>query len=196
MQPVRRLGDQFVACAPSNEVLLRDDGEVKATLATILHESWSDQDRAAFGVYVVEIAPPSGERWDGTFTNVEGAPVPVYVDIVISAAQVVAERERRLALGFDYDFGDERGVHRIGTTAADMVGWQEVTMLAQARVATASTAPIGIVTDTGPAAVTPLEWMAILEASAAVRQPIWAKSFLIAAMSPIPLDYADDSYWT
>ena len=29
------------------------------------------------------------------------------------ASDVIAERERRLALGFDYDFGDERGVHHI-----------------------------------------------------------------------------------
>src|SRR5690606_41968408 len=44
-------------------------------------------------------------------------------------ALVVAERDRRLAMGFDYDFQDERGVHRISTTPADMAGWDEVTKL-------------------------------------------------------------------
>lgn len=115
---------------------------------------------------------------------------------VYTADDVAAERERRLALGFDCDFGDERGVHRIGTTPADMAGWQEVTTLAQARLARADETPIAIMSDTGPALVTPTEWMAVLEAAAAFRQPLWAKSFALQAQDPIPADYADDSYWS
>ena len=38
----------------------------------------------------------------------------------VKPEQVAAERDRRLALGFNYDFGDSRGVHRIGTTLADI----------------------------------------------------------------------------
>jgi hypothetical protein len=111
------------------------------------------------------------------------------------AARVVVERARRLALGFDYDFGDGRGVHRIGQTAADLAGWSEVTTAAQTAINLGSTTPIGIVTDTGPVEVTPLEWQAILAAATAYRQPIWAASFALQAMSPIPADFADDSYW-
>lgn len=119
----------------------------------------------------------------------EPAPPPPTV------SDVIIERARRLADGFDYDFGDARGVHHIGTTEADQVGWDEVTAIALARQATGSTTPITVVTDTGAANVTPLEWLAILEAAAAFRQPIWAASFSLQAIDPIPADYADNSRW-
>ena len=109
---------------------------------------------------------------------------------------VVAERVRRLALGFNYNFGDARGVHRIGTTESDMKGWDEVTTLANALIANGYvTQAISIVTDTGPCEVTPLEWQAVLLAAAQFRQPIWAASFAVQAMTPIPADYTDDQYW-
>lgn len=110
---------------------------------------------------------------------------------------MVTERERRLADGFDYDFGDARGVHHIGTTAADMQGWDEVTKLANAQLALGDTGTtIQILTETGPAGVTALEWQQVLIASAAARQPVWLGSFALQAMNPIPADYADnDAYW-
>lgn len=118
-------------------------------------------------------------------------PAPITVD------HVIAERERRLALGFDYDFGDERGEHHIGTSPADMIGWDEVTKGANAAIALGQgNATIQIVTETGPAAITALEWQAILLAATAVRQPIWQASFALQAMTTIPSDFADDAYWT
>lgn len=113
-----------------------------------------------------------------------------------TAEDVIAERARRLALGFDYDFGDGRGVHHIGTTDADMKGWDEVAKASSAFIALgAPTTEIAIVTDTGPVTVTALEFQAILAAATAARQPIWAASFALQAMDPIPVDYADNSYW-
>lgn len=126
----------------------------------------------------------------------DGHTIPAYVAAGPTADAVWAERDRRLALGFDYDFDDARGVHHIGTTPSDMIGWDDVTKLASARLALADTTPIGILTDTGYAEVSPTEWQQILLAAGAFRQPIWAASFALAAMSPIPSDYADDSYWT
>lgn len=110
---------------------------------------------------------------------------------------VAAERTRRLALGFSYDFGDERGVHRIGTTAADMAGWNRVTALKDALLAAGYTAaPIDIVTETGPCVVTAPEWNGILlYAAAAFEQPHWQASFALQAMDPIPTDYRGDAYW-
>lgn len=109
---------------------------------------------------------------------------------------ILAERARRLATGFDYDFGDGRGIHHIGTTEADMRGWDEVSKGASAAMALGlSDSSIAIVTDTGPVTVTAAEWQQILLAATAARQPIYAASFALQAMDPIPADFADDSYW-
>lgn len=116
----------------------------------------------------------------------------------VSIEEVVKERERRLALGFDFNFGDARGVHRIGTTEQDMKGWDEVSKFASAAIALGqSNTNIDIVTNTGPVKVQALEWQQILVAAAQFRQPIWAKSFMIEAMNPIPEDFRNDvPYWT
>lgn len=115
----------------------------------------------------------------------------------ITVGQVVSERERRLAMGFNYNFGDARGVHRIGTTKRDLEGWDEVSKYAGALIDAGQTSTtINIATDTGPCTVTPIEWRAIEIASAAFRQPLWAASFALMAMNPIPASFADDSYWT
>lgn len=109
---------------------------------------------------------------------------------------VIAERRRRLATGFNYDFGDSRGVHRIGTTEDDLAGWDEVTKFAQAAGNVGQhDLQIPVVTDTGPVNVTPAEWQYVLLAAAEHRQPIFAASFRLQAMNPIPLDYAADKYW-
>lgn len=101
-----------------------------------------------------------------------------------------------LSLGFDYDFGDDRGTHRIGTTEADMIGWDEVAKGSQAAINLgAPETVINIVTDTGPVTVTALEFQAILSAATLHRQPIWAASFALQAIEPIPADFADDSHW-
>jgi hypothetical protein len=114
----------------------------------------------------------------------------------ITVEHIVAERERRLALGFDFDFEDVRGVHRIGTTGQDMIGWDEVSKFSQAAINLGlGSVTINIVTNTGPVAVTALEWQQILVAAAAARQPLWAASFVLQAASPIPADYREDSYW-
>lgn len=112
-----------------------------------------------------------------------------------SKADVEAERDRRLARGFSYDLGDDRGVHRFGTTSADMTGWEEVSKLADVQRRVGSTDPITISTETGVVEITPAEWDSILLASAAMRQPIWRASFTLAAMDPIPEDYAADTHW-
>jgi hypothetical protein len=111
-------------------------------------------------------------------------------------ADVIAERERRLALGFAYDFEDERGVHHIATTPEDMKGWDEVTMLANAAInAGVAATEILILTSTGPVTVTAAEWQQVLLASANFRQPIWQTSFALQAMDPIPADVTDDVHW-
>lgn len=144
--------------------------------------------------------PPEGHRarWTGAQWQVE-APVELEPDPepeAPTARDVIAERDRRLALGFDYDFGDARGIHRIGTTTDDRRGWQEVTDASNAAIALGQPyAEFTIVTDTGPAVITAMEWQAILVAATGHRQPIWQASFGIQALDPIPADYAADERW-
>lgn len=114
----------------------------------------------------------------------------------VTQAMVQAERERRLAEGFNYDFGDERGLHHIGTTPADMVGWTSVTTLAQAAINLGAPGTlVHIVTNTGPVSVTAMEWQTILVAAGQFQQPIWAASFQLQAMTPIPADYTSNAHW-
>lgn len=125
-----------------------------------------------------------------------GNTIAAYVPPGPTEADIIAERQRRLAAGFLYDFGDARGTHEFGTTDADMAGWTEVTQLANALLASGDTATaINIVTNTGHATVTAAEWQYVLLAAASFRQPIWAASFALQAMEPIPADFDDDQYW-
>jgi hypothetical protein len=111
--------------------------------------------------------------------------------------KVIAERERRLSIGFDYNFNDARGIHRIGTTEQDMKGWDEVTKAANSLTTLGlGTTSFNIVTNTGPVSVTAIEWLQIIVAATINRQPIWAASFALQAMESIPANFEDDSYWT
>lgn len=126
---------------------------------------------------------------DGTLKHV-GRP--------ITTAEVRMERDRRLSLGFQYDFQDERGVHHIGTTPADMEKWVgEVTPISNAYLNLGTPeAEIRIKTETGNVSVTAAEWQTILAAAMAVRQPIYQGYFNLKVMDPIPSDYQADHHWT
>lgn len=137
---------------------------------------------------------PTKEAHDAFIAN--GGTATLFAPKSPTVADIVNERTRRLASGFYYTFPDERGTHLIGTSAADLIGWREVSEMAQAAINTGQpNAPIAVVTNTGPVTVTATEWQAVLLAAAAFRQPLWAKSFALQAMNPIPADYTADKYW-
>lgn len=181
-------------------------GEGEDAVCHPLHieQLWSAGQLADWGLYVPVEADPVPEGKVVTETRVER--IGEVVKFVHTLAElpdptvddVVAERERRLAAGFDYDFGDERGVHHIGTRPDDMRKWMdEVTPISQALInAGQTTAVIGISTDTGPVEVEAMEWQLILIAAGQWRQPIYQRSFVIQAMDPIPYDFAGDGYWS
>jgi hypothetical protein len=124
----------------------------------------------------------------------DGAWQPVQAN----SEMLLVELDRRLSLGFDFDFHDDRGVHRFGTTSKDMERWtQEVTPLAQAAINKGDAErQIGIKTETGPVAITASEWWDILDAAGVWRQPIYQAYFTLKAMEPIPSDYATNPvYW-
>lgn len=130
-----------------------------------------------------------GWLWnDGTPTP-PAAPAP-------SPEDVWAEKDRRWAFGFDYDFGDGRGVHHIATTRKDLEDWDKVSAAASAFIALGQPgATITIYTETGPATVTALEWQSVLVAAAAFFQAAIDAGAALVAMDPIPADYADDGWW-
>lgn len=160
-------------------------------------KTWGGVPRRAVDVPGLGRVHCISEGWTGggyVFEHVEDPPAPPPPPPTVE--QVAAERDRRLAMGFDYDFGDQRGVHRIGTTPADMVGWDEVSKYAGALIDIGdTTTTIAILTDTGPCLVTAPEWRAIEIAAAGFRQPLWAASFALQAQNPIPGDYNDDTHW-
>jgi hypothetical protein len=119
------------------------------------------------------------------------------IDTIPATAEMVEqERDRRLALGFDFDFHDARGVHHIGTSKEDMIGWDEVTTWSQAMINLGNaTSTTMIKTDTGLVQIAASEWQQVLAAAAAFRQPIWAASFALKEQSPIPTDFVDDLWW-
>jgi len=142
------------------------------------------------------IVGPDGQGEYVDMTSDEEAAFEASRIPVLSPDDVWAERDRRLALGFYYDFGDYRGVQQIGTTPNDMTGWSEVTTWANTKLALGETAAeTAIMTNTGVALITPMDWFHILDVAATVRQNIWARSFILASMSPIPQDYTDGVYW-
>lgn len=133
----------------------------------------------------------------GAKLNTVGVTLEKIVAELVDRPRASTYRERRLAAGFDYTFQDARGTHRIGTTAADLVGWDEVTTISNALIATGMGSQIiHVQTDTGPLDLTAIEWQSVLLASAQFRQTIWLASFSLQAMSPIPSDYASDARWS
>lgn len=136
-------------------------------------------------------APVVGDSYGGyaLLPLMMDAPAPTVDDVIF-------ERSVRLAVGFDYDFKDDRGVQHIGTTDQDMKGWAEVTDWANSQTALGNVAAtIKIVTDTGSVDIVPLDWMKILNAAGEFRQPIWEASFNLQSMNQIPDDYTDNKWW-
>jgi hypothetical protein len=94
-----------------NPTLTSLDGEVRAPLATILHESWTAEDRAKFGVHVVEpcripdgkrpVGSPIYEKRDGAVVEVrefEDIPAPQPSRYELLLARVEALEARVLAV--------------------------------------------------------------------------------------------------
>ncbi|MDH6265548.1 hypothetical protein M2360_000938 [Rhizobium sp. SG_E_25_P2] len=110
-------------------------------------------------------------------------------------AAIEAERDRRLAGGFDWDFGAQ-GVHHIATTAADMAGWEIVTRAATALALAGSDATIEIHTETGTAHVTGPQWnAAMLHYRMTIEQPTLLAALKLQAMRPLPQDTANPAHW-
>jgi hypothetical protein len=81
-----------------NPVLLSLDGKVKAPLGTILAPSWTAEDRAKFGVHVVDpFRAPDGKQAIGpaTYAKIDGVVVEVreIEDVPTQAPELTTEEK-------------------------------------------------------------------------------------------------------
>lgn len=135
---------------------------------------------AKHGGFVVEAPTDPASHWliDMQAETVTLSPPPASEADLLAHVNIV--RDQKLATGFDYDFNDGRGVHRIGTTEQDRRGWDEVKAIADAAMQAGSpTQAIEIRTDTGDTQIEAQEWPAIQLAAAQAFQPVWAASWAV-----------------
>jgi len=59
------------------------DGSSRATLSTILSDGWPDGYAESFGVHLVDITAPDGQRWTGEFEDVDGVPAAVFAALTL-----------------------------------------------------------------------------------------------------------------
>jgi hypothetical protein len=72
------------------------DGEIRAPLSTVMHPSWSAEERAAFGIYLVEpFKTPAGKRTAGgaRFERVDGKVVQAF-DVEDAPAIPIVKTDR------------------------------------------------------------------------------------------------------
>lgn len=183
------------------------DGERRAPIATVLAPSWTDEERAEFGVFLVEPAiPPTGQTVIGSsFARIEGEVRQVFETEPrpVSGADVDAERDRRIVAGMTY------GGVRYQTREGDRENVQGAATLAFAAMVTGAGTPGNLRwhepdDDTDFAWIaenndrTPMDAPTTFDFGRTMARHKSAHIFKgndLKKMQPIPADYTDDSYW-
>jgi hypothetical protein len=109
-------------------ILTSLDGETRSPLATILADSWTAEDRAAFGIYLVERAkpPPGHVIMSSSFDMVDGLPVHV-IETQLFVPPSVTPRQMRLAL-LAYGLLDTVEAFVAQQTRDVQISWDAATM--------------------------------------------------------------------
>jgi len=177
------------------------DGEDSYQLPRNAEAVYSDAELAVYGlVRVIAAAVPVGKRVvSSSLIDQDGAPAEQLEleDVVITDDDVNAERTRRLGLPLPVT------VTGIGTFAVDMTDQSRanitgLTVLAQLRLAQGDT---GIMTsfrdaDNVDHDITPAQAIEMGVQAAEHVDVLYKASWAIKALTPVPLDFADDAYWT
>lgn len=161
--------------------LLIKDGIVVNILPEAPPEGWSLP-----GHEVVEALGQIGWAWNGTTC----APIPPTTD------QVNAERTRRIERGTTVTVD---GIKiKVQGREEDTRNLQGLAFAAQLRLSTGDTTTTITFRDGDNVnhLLTPLQVISLWSQSAAYVSAIYAKSWAIKAMSPIPADFKSDSYWS
>lgn len=184
-----------------NPTLTSLDGERRATLRTILHDSWTDGDRAAFGVYRVDTTPPEGKRWTGAFEDDDGAPVPVFEPSPPpSSADVDAERDRRIANGFTfggklYQSRPEDRENIAGASVAALAAMGNGALPGDYRWHGGDSDFVWIAADNSLTLMDAQTMFAFGQAAMAHKQAHIFAARALKDAEPIPADYADNIHW-
>lgn len=117
--------------------------------------------------------------------------VASYQGETVSSGQVNLERQRRIAVGKVID-----GVHVTGSDE-DARNLMSLALGAQMRLAAGDTETVTTFRDGGnfDHDLTPAQLLSLWQQSAAYVSDLYAASWALKAMEPIPADYANDSYW-
>lgn len=184
-----------------NPTLTSLDGERRATLRTILHESWADEERAAFGVYMVDTTPPEGQQWTGAFEDDDGVPVPVFEDAPPpSAADVDAERDRRISAGFVfagklYQSRPEDRENIAGASTAALAAMVNGAQPGDLRWHGGDSDFCWIAADNSLTTMDAQTMFAFGQAAMAHKQAHIFAARAVKDTDPIPADYTDDGWW-
>ncbi len=136
--PVKKVSGNYLS-AEGNESFCRSDpsgsGDTQqAPIATLMHQNFSDEDRATFGLWLVDIAPPDGYEWGGTFVEAAGMPEPVYSQISSPAAEALTLEQLRhvKSLAIDADFAAACDAIRAGYPPDEILSWPQQQLEAEA----------------------------------------------------------------
>jgi hypothetical protein len=133
------------------------------------------------------LSHPGERKWqDGNVIAYEPPPA------VVTGEDVNAERYRRIVVGKIID-----GVHVTGTEE-DARNLTSLALVAQLRLAANDTETLTTFRDGGNVdhQLTPSQVLSLWQQSAAYVSALYAASWALKAMEPIPADYAADTYWS
>lgn len=149
--------------------------DIPAGMITISDEHW-----------VEFLENPGLRRWDGEAVVVYNPP-----PVPITHEDVNAERRRRILAG--------RIINDVHVTGSDedARNLSNLAMAAQIRMAAGDLTTTTIYRDAGNVdrVLTPPELVALWQASAEYVSALYAASWALKALDPIPADFAADTYW-
>lgn len=144
--------------------------DVHAPLHTILHPSWTSEDRAAFGVYLVDATPPDGQQWAGRADNISGLPVAVFEPVPLT--EILNQKAREV----DADFTAACNVIRAGYTPDEIQSWPQQQYQAEAYTADSNAAVPLLTAMAGARGVTVAELAARILANASAYSEAYGQA--------------------
>ena len=177
-----------------NPTLTNLNGEIRASLETILSDSWTKADRESFGVYVVDTTPPEGKRWTGTFAD----NAPVFEDKPAPTSdEVNAERTRRIEQGHAFTVAGVTAPIPLQGRPQDQTVYTALLVRATGYKSAGITAPVLIIRDAVDTThqLTPDQMVDLVGQAMLWFEQVMAASWALKDGTDIPADYTDDRHW-